>query len=424
MKKGLPVVLLVTMLVVSSCRCGLFVPAKSPATNDTTTPPAVQQKPLSSTQDIVIVARATKIAQLVGEYDKERSEPTQNLTWSRYKLAGTDLGVPFKHKGRTYLLFGDTVGIRGGDAIAYTTDTTPEDGVELTFLHDAKGYKPVKIPGISQGGFEVPMEGVSIGNRMYIYHTTDSSSVAEMFKEGEQAKMGRSVVAYSDDDGDTFTYLYDFSTRHFINISIVETDKTDLSTYFAQSARKVLVIFGSGAYRRSDVRLAFQPSDQIKSRASIRYFVGLDSAGKPILSANEDDAQALFNQPVVGELSVSYNQFINKWLMLYNSFMPASRGINMRVADKPWGPWSEPQIIFEPWKDNGYCHFMHAGAPHAPCDQVSDRNREKEWGGEYGPYQFDDLATGGSSSTTIYFTMSTWNPYTIVLMKATLRKVQ
>jgi hypothetical protein len=422
MKKGLLAGLLVTMLMCASC-FRPFACLKLPAKQGVTPSPTVQQEP--STQGIVLVNRATKIAQLVGDYDRERQEPTLNLTWSRYKLMGTDLGVPFKHKGRTYLLFGDTVGIRGGDAIAYTTDTTPEDGLELTFLHDDIGYKPVKIPGISQGGFEVPMEGVSVGGKMYIYHTTDSMGVTEMFKEGEQPTMGRSVVAVSDDDGDTFTYLYDFSTKHFINVSIVETDEADLNSYFPQDSGKVLVIFGSGLYRRSDVRLAFQPSDQIKSHASIRYFAGLDSSGKPILSANEDDAQALFYQPVVGELSVTYNSFINKWIMLYNSFLPTSRGINIRVADKPWGPWSENQVIFEPWKDNGYCHFMHAGSPHEKCDEVSDPNREKEYGGEYGPYQFDNLAIGNSSTatTTIYFTMSTWNPYTVVLMKATLRRM-
>ena len=57
-------------------------------------------------------------------------------------------------------------------------------------------------------------------------------------------------------------------------------------------------------------------------------------------------------------------------------------------------------------------------------DQVHDPGRENEWGGEYGPYQFEDLATGNETSTTIYFTMSTWNPYTVVLMKATLRAEQ
>jgi len=420
MSKQLLAILLVAILMAPGC-VRPMAPVKPPTAPDSSPPPTVQQKP---TSQVIVSARATKIAQLVGENDRERQQPTLNLTWSRYKLAGTDLGVPFRHKDKTYLLFGDTMGLRGGDAIAYTTDTTPEDGLELTFVHDEVAYKPVKVPGISQGGFEVPMEGISIGGRMFIYHTTDSIGLKEMFQEGEQAKMGRSIVAVSDDDGQTFTYLYDFSNKHFINVSVVEVDKADLSAYFTQAAGKVLAIFGSGPYRRSDVRLAFQPSDQIGSHSSVRYFAGLDSSGRPILSSNEDDAQALFNQPCVGELSVTYNRFINKWIMLYNSFMPTSRGINMRTADKPWGPWSEPQIIFHPWDDKGYCHFMHAGFPHEKCDEVSDPNREKEWGGEYGPYQFEDLAVGSDTSTTIYFTMSTWNPYTVVLMKATLQKAK
>ncbi|MDZ7721799.1 MAG: T9SS type A sorting domain-containing protein [candidate division KSB1 bacterium] len=41
--------------------------------------------------------------------------------------------------------------------------------------------------------------------------------------------------------------------------------------------------------------------------------------------------------------------------------------------------------------------------------------------GEYGPYQFDELATGTDSTTTLYYTLSTWNPYTVMLMKSTLK---
>jgi len=417
MVKQVLIILMVAVLSVSGCTCRHIAPARPQNPPTGTTPPMQQQQ-------VVVSVPATKIAQLIGDVDRERQQPTQNLTWTRYKLAGTDLGVSFRHKDKTYLLFGDTAGLRGGDAVAYTNDTTPEDGLELTFIHDNIAYEPVKIPGISQGGFEVPMEGVSVGGRMYIYHTTDSIGVADMFKEGAEPRMGRSIVAVSDDDGHTFTYLYDFSTNHFINVSIVEVDRADLSAAFAPGSGKVLVIFGTGPYRRSNIYLAVQPSDQIESPSSVRYFAGLDSSGQPVLSSNEDDAQALFNQPVVGELSVSYNRFINKWIMLYNSFMPTSRGINMRTADKPWGPWSEPQIIFHPWDDNGYCHFMHAGFPHEKCDEVSDPNREKEWGGEYGPYQFEDLAVGSDTSTIIYFTMSTWNPYTVVLMKATLQKTE
>lgn len=381
--------------------------------------PAVSQVGSS----VTISARATKLAQLVGDYDKERQQPTPNLTWTRYKLAGTDLGVPFRHKDRTYLLFGDTVGLRLGDAIAYTTDTSPEDGIDLVFVHDQIAYRPVKIPGISQAGFEVPTEGTSVNGLMYIYHTTDANKLLEFGKEREQgADMGRSIVAVSRDDGETFTYLYDLSADRFINVSIVQTSPDNIATSTAMEGN-VLVIFGSGQYRRSNVYLAFQPAAQIGTRDSIRYFAGTDPSGKPRLSEKEEEAQPLFDQPCVGELSVSYNRFIDKWIMLYNCFFPKWRGINIRTADKPWGPWSEPQILFHPWDDNGYCHFMHVSWQYRNCDSVHDVNRENVWGGEYGPYQLEDIAIGDRNSTTIYFTMSTWNPYTVVLMKATLQKL-
>ena len=379
--------------------------------------------PSAPAEKIVVVARATKIVQLVGEVDHETGEPTLNRTWTRYRIYGADLGVPFRHEGRTYLLFGDTVGggPSDGDAVAYTTDTSPDDGIELEFLHDASGiYKTVKIPGVSLDAFEVPMEGTSVNGRMFIYCATDHTTEEE---KGETIHlMNRSVVAVSDDDGWSFTYLYDLSTLHFINVSIVEVDLADWGG-FPQGQGTGLVIFGSGRYRQSDVRLAFQPAEEIESKESIRYFAGLDSANQPIWSRKEEDAQALFHQPCVGEVSVSYNRFIDKWIMLYNCCCDErTRGINMRTADQPWGPWSDTQIIFHPWRDNGYCHFMHTNWEFRRCDSVHDENRENEWGGEYGPYQFEHLAIGNDSTTTIYFSMSTWNPYTIVLMKATLQK--
>ena len=55
------------------------------------------------------------------------------------------------------------------------------------------------------------------------------------------------------------------------------------------------------------------------------------------------------------------------------------------------------------------------------CDSVHDPGRQYEFGSEYGPYQFEELATGIEDvNATIYFAMSTWNPYTVVLMKATV----
>ncbi len=368
--------------------------------------------PLPAQTDIVeyVPGSTQKISQLLGDYDRHQQTQTLNQTESRYGLFGTDLGVPFSHKGRTYLLFGDCWGAVEGDAMAYTTDTDPEDGLDLIFLNDGAGtYQPITIEGVSQDAFEVPVEGVSIGGKMYIYHTTDHSSTVTM---------GRSVLAVSEDDGNSFSYLYDFSSSYFINVSLIEVELAEW-TGFPGGSGDGLIIFGSGNYRQSDVRLACQSAEMIDSPQSLYYFKGLDPTNEPLWSEQEEDAAPLFNQPCVGELSVTFNPFLRKWLMLYNCDTP--RGINFRTADYPWGPWSEPQLLFDPWEDNGYCHFIHVDWQYNECDSVHDPDRANEWGGEYGPYQLEDLATGNDSVTTIYYTLSTWNPYTVVLMKSTLK---
>ena len=164
-------------------------------------------------QEIYYLKGSTrKIEQLVGDYDRQFKKNTNNLTFSNYQIWGTDLGVPFQCKDKTYLLFGDIPGDIGfgvdRDPIAYTTDNNPEDGIDLTFItKSAKLYNPITIPGISQGAFEVPLDGIEVNNKMYIYHTTDH--------------MNRSVLARSDDEGFSFKLIEDsISVDHFINISI------------------------------------------------------------------------------------------------------------------------------------------------------------------------------------------------------------
>ncbi|MCB0667836.1 MAG: DUF4185 domain-containing protein, partial [Saprospiraceae bacterium] len=252
----------------------------------------------------------------------------------------------------------------------------------------------------------VPVEGVSVNDVMYVYFST--------------GHFQQLVLAKSMDDGLTFELVGEISQESFINVSIEQVE-TDVWPGLPAGEGTGMIIFGSGTYRQSNVKLAFQPVDQIEQKEAIRYFTGLNETKIPQWSADENDAIPLFDQPCVGEFSVTYNSLINRWIMLYNCDAP--RGINFRTATDPWGPWSEPQVLFDPWEDNGYCHFMHVDWNFDACDEVNDPNRLYEWGGEYGPYQFGSLATGNQQNTTIYFTMSTWNPYTVVLMKSTLEKI-
>ena len=362
----------------------------------------------------VKVISVEKVSQVTGETDRERHLVTDSQTETRFGLRGTDLGASFEHNEKLVFLFGDTwpTGPHtpdrpiDGDSIAYSSDTTPDDGLRLDFLTAPDGkYGTAKIPGVSLTGFEVPSGGFSAAGFMYGFYTT-----AHRFEE-RGVVMGRSVLAKSV-DGLNWTKVADFSSKHFVNVSPQIVDAKDLRDFPVKSG-KVLFMWGSGSeYRRSSPRLAYVPLSEVEKKTSVRYWNGKG------WSASEDDAKELVDHPVVGELSVAWCDQLKRFIMLYNSDRP--RGITLRTSATPWGPWSASTILFEPERDGGYGKFMHVSWKVKKVDSVQDPGRENEYGGEYGPYMIPKFFKGNRAGATIYFLMSTWNPYNVVLMRAKL----
>ncbi len=353
-----------------------------------------------------------KICQVTGDFDRERRQLTKNQTESRYGVSGTDLGFSFEHQDKTVFLFGDTNGrakFYGGDSIAFSTDTSLDQCPNLKFVTDTDNtFLSPHVPGVSLGYFEVPSSGFSANGKMYVFFMTDHAKAESP---------GRAVLARSDNDAHTFTPVYDASRSKFINLSPVVVNNADIPGLPTSQGQGVL-LWGSGQYRRSDAYLAYVPLNAVEDRKAWRFFNGLEQ-GHPRWSENEADAVALFDQPCIGEFSVQRNTFLNKWVMLYNCDRP--RGINFRVSDEPWGAWSATQLLFNPTSDNGYCSFIHASYRQRVCDFVSDLGRELDWGGEYAPYMIPRFTTGDATQSTIYYLMSTWNPYNVVLMKSVIR---
>src|SRR5919112_1488854 len=368
-----------------------------------------------------------KVIQLTGDIDMETGKETLNQTGKRFGIYGTDLGVSFIHNGRLYFLFGDTnrrdpnTGLPASafpgedfneeltdlDAIAYTTSDRAYNGITLTFNLDYP-----HVDDIVQLTGEHPIDGISLNKEMYVFFTTDL--------QPDVLVPTRTVLVKSNDDGISFgKSLYTFSTSKFIHISceIINNEKID---GLPINSGKGLLIWGSSVHRKSDVFLAHIPLNEITNKSSIRYFAGFASSDskKALWKTKEEEAKSLFSANCIGEISIRWNYYLGKWIMLYNCDLCNTSGVIIRLADKPWGPWSTSRIVFDP--SDGYRRFIHVqGQDNLVDEERDDKSNPYDLGYPYGPYQITPYTTGVKDRyTKIYFTLSIWNPYQVLQMSA------
>lgn len=360
--------------------------------------PWLRGQQLRTEPQIAKLPPPVKICQLTGE-----ASPGKSL--SRFNVKGTDLGASFpgvneKGEKTIYFLFGDTWGPGWDrtdlDCIGFTSEPTAYQGLSLAY-HKSP---PRIMPPVPQGGFNVPLDGFMQGRDIYAFFSTDTR-----FLDGG-AVMGRSLFTHSTDYGQTYQTLYTLSSTKFVNVSVEVRDLPGIGL--------ALSIIGSGRYRASDIYFAYIPIDRIRDRGAVRFFAG--NPLKPRWSAKEEDAVPLFPDGTVGELSCRWNPFLKCWLLLYNGANP--RGIHLRRAPNPWGPWSNPVLALD--VGDAYGRIMHAANQNDGLDDTmfGGAPRRGEWGGEYGPYQITPYCTGVPGRyTRLHFCLSTWNPYQVMQMR-------
>jgi len=391
------------LLILLSCACTL----------------SAQTRPTSAPVLRYVPGSTSKIEQLLGEEDKQLHQPTLSQTVTRYGIEGTDLGNSFEYGGRVYFLFGDTVGRldRALDTIATTDVDDPESGVQLDFLKSGNDYLTIQPPGISMGAFEVPVAGISLGGHVYVVVSTNHS---------EDGLTDRSVLT-------EFTLPASFQPLRtisqlpegrFIKMSLHVEPETITGL---PSGGPFVLVWGTGPYRRSDAYLSIVPAAQFESGKGTQYFAGLDAHGAPIWSEMESDSKAIVQNGTMGDLSVTWCKDLGLWLMTYDSRDPAPRGILFSYSRTPWGPWSEPQVIFNAQRDGALGKFIHdpQAVPNdglaGPVIGKGQANPGAVHGGAYAPYIVERWTRVRDSELNIYYVLSTWNPYVVVLMKSRLR---
>jgi hypothetical protein len=383
---------------------------------------------------------SVKIAQVTGDRDAtptpwgERAA-TLSSSLASAGVRGADLGVRVDHGGRTFLLFGDTHWTRPWlstrDSIA---EVLPGGDLPGVRFHGS----PLKLVGRAAGRvtmreYDVPLDGFSSGGRLYGLFSTNHF-------RGDRV-MGRSVLARAVEADPVidpavrrhpvrFDVLGTFSDRHFINASVQLRPASAVPGFGSDG--EVLLVWGSGPYRASEPRLAVLDASALRglwiterkrnrplfvqgSGFGVRYWTGSG------WSDAEADARPLFTPAALGELSVRWVEAAGRYVMLYASAPedPIGPAVVLRTAPQPWGPWSRRVRLLD-WVATGmsidpHTRFIKASRDDEAVGDRIFRAQASGTGAAYAPYLFDAVAEG--DDLVIRYTLSTWNPYQVVLMR-------
>jgi hypothetical protein len=95
----------------------------------------------------------------------------------------------------------------------------------------------------------------------------------------------------------------------------------------------------------------------------------------------------------------------------------------MRVSKTPWGPWSARRVVLN-WQKEGMGKGKYIHLPGVEDGLNQDDTpfpRDFRAGGAaYAPYHLPWYSTRRGDEISLYYVLSTWNPYQSVLMRHTM----
>jgi len=406
------------------------------------------------------IGETQKVCQLTGDIDWETGQPTAARTLTNSGLDAVDLGYPVEHNGKLILLFGDSwppphgagplAEVIPDDSVGVTTRTelpNSESCLDLVVHSRIEGgrkkFDPATIIGpvkVKQGFFNVPSGGVSVEGSLYAFFWTNHCSQpnplepapesplqrpapsAQCPETDDRNSIGRGVMARSDDAGFTFSDVVKMPEGFVYSTAVNTRIQRDLP----EEQELGVFIFGVPRYRKSVPYLAYAPIETLADQASWRFFAGRTPEGKPKWVPKAEwrpSPEGQIYAPVgdkdynVGEFSITWNVPLHVWLMMYG-------GVAVRVAPAPWGPWSEPTVILGPTDHPGCRLVMTAEGCGNRRDYWPGKRRGDKFqpGGFYAPYVLNRYTRADAEPhrATMFWTLSTWNPYEVLIMRTTI----
>lgn len=364
-----------------------------------------------------------------------------NDTYNRFGVWGTDVGTMWDNgiaddpstpinEHQVLIAFGDTfsganmTGTWRNNTLARSSDTNLADGMTIPAGQWLNGNMfggmplwqsnyarqiilPERLPsGLPTGVTLIPTAGISVPTPGTQFGATQYLSFMSVKQWGSagQWSTNYSAIAYSTDNGEnwyvaptsvrqnsSFTgyqnfqqsafmrpgdgYVYAYGTPNGRGGSaylsrVAEADILDASKYQYYSKGNG-GIFGIGAYK----------AGWYKDATKATSVFGKDTGACGVAKAGNH----------VSELSVQYNQTLGKYVTLY---CDQFNNVVMRTSDTPQGKWSAANVLMT----------QQNGGIYAPM---------------LDPWSPSTLGTG----TDLYWNLSLWSQYNVMLMKTDLTKV-
>lgn len=384
-----------------------------------------------------------------------------NDTMDRFGIYGTDLGImwdngvtgddpstPIVEQHQILIAFGDTftnaamtTGWRN-NVLLRTADNVLSNGISIpNGIVDRPGIpdgaysgspmsltvadyareiigkypysKATQVTIIPTGAISVPGAGVNGATRQYI----SIMSVKSWDSPGAWTT-NYSAIAYSDDNGQNWSVVpkssvrsagsgrstvgYKYGDYKFQMVNFVRPPEGS-----ADATAGYLYAYGTPSGRNGTVYLSRVKEADILTVSKYQYWTGKSwvtndaSKAAPVLPGKTTSGLfGLFKKttyPSAGELSVQYNTYLNKYVMLYTD---GNNNVQLRTADSPTGTWSTSTTLVTSTQYPGlYAPMIHPWSGTDLLDKTDGSPEDPQY---------------------LYWNMSLWGNYNVALMKTDL----
>lgn len=326
-----------------------------------------------------------------------------NKTLQRFGVSGTDLGILWDNgdpvNRQVLMAFGDTFGycrVQGEqwrhNVLFRSQDQNLADGIVVGPGAVGNKYSgsPLRQPNFSKQILPnwkiapvqdsvIPTAGIAVGGKQYL----NFMSVKQWIRDGDWST-NYSAIAVSSDNGENWS-LYPGTVRSSSPDNVPQARYVPGNENFQQGAflrgnDGYLYSYGTPAARGGSAYLSRVPERSIPDVTTYQYW---NDSGTWVPN-NPGAATPVIPGPV-GEMSVQYNTYLGQYLALYGN---GGSNVVARTAPAPQGPWGPEHVLVSQ-------------------GQIP--------GGIYAPYVHP-----WSTGKDVYFTLSLWNAYDVMLMHTTL----